>query len=214
MSWVLNTHCPRRQPPPPPPKKRAWRVKGSVPGVSTFRSKCQPTVTSLPQSWISYRGSFGMAESRGSPLNVSTTFTWRRTPSRCPKVARYSVHQREGFRSHRTPATLHNSARGTQSRQLEGPLYGPPSSVVRRPRLRFRPRSGLSMVDMTLEYDVEFPKSEMTPLHNAWMSRVFLYRAWDERQVSEVVIDFVESSLSPKSPSDTVTTRTASSSSG
>ena len=66
--------------------------------------------------------------------------------------------------------------------------------------------AALSMVDMTLGYDVEFPKSEMTPLHHAWMSHVFLYRAWSERRVPEVVVNFVENSLSSKSPSDTVKT--------
>ena len=38
------------------------------------------------------------------------------------------------------------------------------------------------------------------------MSHVFLYRAWHEGQVSEVVMDFVESSMSLGTPSDIVVT--------
>jgi len=66
----------------------------------------------------------------------------------------------------------------------------------------------LFMVDMTLGYDDGFPweQVQMTPSHHAWMSHAFLYRAWHEGQVSEVVMDFVENSLSLKPPSDIVIT--------
>ena len=46
----------------------------------------------------------------------------------------------------------------------------------------------------------------MTPPHRAWMSHVFLYCAWHEGQVSEVVVGFVENSMSLKPPSDIVIT--------
>ena len=64
----------------------------------------------------------------------------------------------------------------------------------------------LFMVDMTLGYDIAFSweELEMTPPHRAWMSHVFLYRAWHEGKVSDLVIDFVEDSLSLESPSDAV----------
>ena len=66
----------------------------------------------------------------------------------------------------------------------------------------------LFMVDMTLGYGDVFSweESEMTPPHRAWMSHVFLYQAWHEEQVREVVSDFVEGSLSLESPSSTVVT--------
>ena len=66
----------------------------------------------------------------------------------------------------------------------------------------------LFMVDMTLGYDQGFSwdQVQMTPSHHAWMSHVFLYRAWHEGQLSEVVMDFVENSMSLKSPSDIVIT--------
>jgi len=66
----------------------------------------------------------------------------------------------------------------------------------------------LFMVDMTLGCDHAFSWEEiqMTPPHHAWMSHVLLYRAWHEGQVSEVVMDFVENSMSLKPPSDTVIT--------
>ena len=62
--------------------------------------------------------------------------------------------------------------------------------------------------DMTLGYDGRFSweRVRMTPPHHAWMSHVFLYRAWAEGQVSEVVMDFVESSMSLRPPSDIVIT--------
>lgn len=68
--------------------------------------------------------------------------------------------------------------------------------------------SALSMVDMTLGYDVGFSWKELkiTSLHHAWVSHVFLYRAWHEGRVSVVVIDFVEHSLSLESPGDVVIT--------
>ena len=66
----------------------------------------------------------------------------------------------------------------------------------------------LFMVDMTFGYDDGFPWEQVriTPPHHAWMSHAFLYRAWHEGQLSKVVTDFVESSMSYKSPSDIVIT--------
>ena len=67
----------------------------------------------------------------------------------------------------------------------------------------------LFMVDMTLGYhNSGFPweRVQMTTAHRAWMSHVFLYRAWNEEQVSEVVTDFVENSMSLRPPSDIVIT--------
>ena len=66
----------------------------------------------------------------------------------------------------------------------------------------------LFMVDMTLGYENGFPwaKAQMTPSHRAWMSHVFLYSVWHEKQVSEVVMEFVENSMSLRPPSDIVTT--------
>ena len=64
------------------------------------------------------------------------------------------------------------------------------------------------MVDMTLGHDDGFPWGEtrMTSPHRAWMSHVFLYKARYEGQVSEVVMDFVENSMSLGPPSDIVIT--------
>ena len=64
----------------------------------------------------------------------------------------------------------------------------------------------LFMVDMTLGHETGFSwvESEMTPPHRAWMSHVFLYHAWHEGRVPEVVLDFVEDSMSIEPPSDTV----------
>jgi len=70
-------------------------------------------------------------------------------------------------------------------------------------------KTTLSIVDTTLGYDNEFSwkEVEMTPIHRAWMSHVFLYRAWHEGQsVSEAVMDFVENSMSLRPPSDVVIT--------
>ena len=67
----------------------------------------------------------------------------------------------------------------------------------------------LFMVDMVLGHDNGFPwkEAQTTPPHHAWMSHVFLYRAWCEGQsLSEVVMDFVENSMSLKPPSDIVIT--------
>ena len=68
--------------------------------------------------------------------------------------------------------------------------------------------AALFMVDMTLGYDNKFPWEQvrMTPTHRAWMSHVFLYRAWHEGQLSEIVMDFVEDSLSLEFPGDIVIT--------
>jgi hypothetical protein len=64
----------------------------------------------------------------------------------------------------------------------------------------------LFMVDMTLGHGTRFPwvESKMTPPHRAWMSHVFLYYAWNEGEVPEVVLDFVENSMSIEPPSNTV----------
>ena len=64
------------------------------------------------------------------------------------------------------------------------------------------------MVDMTLGHDYRFPWEEirMTSPHHAWTSHVFLYRAWNEGQLSEAVTDFVENSMSLRPPSDIVIT--------
>jgi len=66
--------------------------------------------------------------------------------------------------------------------------------------------AALFMVDMTLGGDGAFPweQIQMTPPHHGWMSHVFLYYAFHERQVSEVVMDFVEHSMSLGPPSDIV----------
>ena len=69
-------------------------------------------------------------------------------------------------------------------------------------------RAVLFMVDMTLGYDNKFPweQTRIAPPLRAWMSHVLLYRAWHEGQLSEVVMDFVEDSLSLELPSDIVIT--------
>ena len=66
----------------------------------------------------------------------------------------------------------------------------------------------LFMVDMTLGCNNGFPweRMRMTPPHHAWMSHMLLYRAWYEGQVSEVMMDFVENSMSLKPPSDIIIT--------
>ena len=67
----------------------------------------------------------------------------------------------------------------------------------------------LFMVDTTLGYDDGFfwGQKQMSPAHRAWMSHVFLYRAWNEGQsLSEDVMGFVENSMSQKWPSDAVVT--------
>jgi len=76
----------------------------------------------------------------------------------------------------------------------------------------YRPDSDLAavlfMVDMTLGYDNRFPweRTQMTPSHQAWMSHVLLYHAWNEEQLSEAMMDFVEKSMSLEPPSDIVIT--------
>ena len=70
-------------------------------------------------------------------------------------------------------------------------------------------KTTLSMVDTTIGSDNEFlwKEAEMTPTHRAWMSHVFLYRAWNEGQsVSEAVMGFVENSMSLEPPGDVVIT--------
>ena len=70
-------------------------------------------------------------------------------------------------------------------------------------------KAALFMVDTTLGHDDGFPWEEvpMRPTHRAWMSHVFLYRAWHEGQsLSEVVMDFVENSMSLRPPGDDVIT--------
>ena len=65
------------------------------------------------------------------------------------------------------------------------------------------------MVDMSLGYDNKYPWEQMawvTPSHRAWMSHIFLYCARHEGHLSEVVMNFVEYSLSLEHPSDIVIT--------
>ena len=66
----------------------------------------------------------------------------------------------------------------------------------------------LFMVDMTLGYGngITWEHTEMTPVHHAWMSHVFLYHVWHEGKLSEAVIDFVESSMTLEPPNDIVIT--------
>ena len=62
------------------------------------------------------------------------------------------------------------------------------------------------MVDMVLGHGNGFPwvGSKMIHLHRAWMSHVFIYHAWHEGQVPEVVSYFVENSMFIESLSNTV----------
>jgi len=66
----------------------------------------------------------------------------------------------------------------------------------------------LFMVDMTLGYDDKFPweRIQTTPPHRAWTLHVLLYYAWYEGRVSEVVMDFVDYSVSLEPPSDILIT--------
>jgi len=66
----------------------------------------------------------------------------------------------------------------------------------------------LFMVDMTLGRADGFPWEQvrLTPPHHESMSHVFLYQVWHEGRVSEVVMGFVESSMSLRPPSDIVIT--------
>ena len=69
--------------------------------------------------------------------------------------------------------------------------------------------TALFMVDTTLGYDtgISWDKKQMSPAHRAWMSHVFLYRAWNKGQsLSEVVMDFVGNSMSQRGVSDTIIT--------
>ena len=70
-------------------------------------------------------------------------------------------------------------------------------------------KAALFMVDVTLGYNDRFPwkQTQMTPTRRAWVSHVFLYRAWHEGQgLSKVVMDFVKDSISLRPPSDAVIT--------
>lgn len=62
----------------------------------------------------------------------------------------------------------------------------------------------VSMVDLTLGYDVEFSWEDLdiTTPHRAWMAHVFLYHVLHEGRVSEVVIGFIEHSSCLRSPGD------------
>ena len=84
--------------------------------------------------------------------------------------------------------------------------HHPLSSVPHRPDPDLE--AALFMVDMTLGHGNGFSweESKMTPLHRAWMSHAFLYHAWCEGQVPEVISDFVENSISIEPPSNTVVT--------
>ena len=69
--------------------------------------------------------------------------------------------------------------------------------------------TALFMVDTTLGYDsgISWDEKQMSPVHRAWMSHVFLYRAWNEGQLlSKVVTDFVGNSMSQRGVSDSVIT--------
>jgi hypothetical protein len=75
--------------------------------------------------------------------------------------------------------------------------YGPDSDL----------KTVLFAVDMTLGHNNRLPwqQTQMTPAHHAWMSHVFLYLAWHEGEaLSEVVMEFVENTMSLKLPSDAV----------
>jgi hypothetical protein len=102
-------------------------------------------------------------------------------------ITQYEEHKRDSWKALCANHTL-----------LSPTDYGPDSDL----------EAVLFMVDMALGYDDGFPWEQlwMTPPHHAWMSHVFLYRAWHEGEVSEVVMDFVESSMSLKPPSDIVIT--------
>ena len=68
----------------------------------------------------------------------------------------------------------------------------------------------LFVVDTTLGYNgPSWKQARMTPAHHAWMSHVFIYRAWHEHGnglLSEDVMDFVENSMSLRPPGDGVIT--------
>jgi hypothetical protein len=96
-------------------------------------------------------------------------------------ITQYEEHKQEGWNAMVAKHTpLATSDSGNDS-DLESVLY---------------------MVDMTLGYDCEVPWGtlRMTPAHRSWMSHVFLYRAWHEGQLSDVVVDFVEHSMSLDEP--------------
>ena len=102
-------------------------------------------------------------------------------------ITQYEEHKQDSWKALCTNHTLLSSAD-----------YGADSDLG----------TALFMVDMTLGYNNGFPweKTQMTPPHHAWVSHVLLYRAWHEGQVSEVVTDFVEHSMSLRPPSDAVIT--------
>ena len=121
---------------------------------------------------------------------------------------RRSVPQREGFRSHRAQRrciTKYEEHKQDNWKALcvKHPLLSPADHGSDSDL-----KAVLFMVDMTLGYDNGFSweQIQMTPSHHACISHVFLYHAWHEGQASEVVMDFVEHSMSLKRPGDIVIT--------
>ena len=66
----------------------------------------------------------------------------------------------------------------------------------------------LYMVDLTLGHQYVFPwdKLQMKTLHREWMSHVLLYYTWHEGAVHDVVMGFVENSMSVDPRSDILIT--------
>ena len=102
-------------------------------------------------------------------------------------IAQYEEHRQDGWEALCTNHPLSSSAGDGPDSDLEAALF---------------------MVDMTLGYDNGFPweQTRMTKGHHEWMSHVFLYHVWHEGQLSKVVVDFVESSMSLRWSSDIVIT--------
>ena len=101
-------------------------------------------------------------------------FTHIALQRRC--ITQYEEHEQDDWKALRASHPL-----------LSPTDYGPDSDLG----------TVLFMVDTTLGYDTGFPweRVRMTLPHHAWMSHVLLYRAWHEGQLSEVVMDFVEYSV-------------------
>ena len=102
-------------------------------------------------------------------------------------IIRYEEHKQDGWEALCTSHPL-----------LSVTSYGPDGDLD----------AVLFMVDMALGCENGFPRERMwmTPTHHAWMSHVFLYRAWHEGKLSEVVMEFVENSMSMAPPNDIVIT--------
>jgi len=102
-------------------------------------------------------------------------------------ITQYKDHKRDGWKALCVEHPL-----------LSSTDHGPDSDI----------ETVLFMVDVTLGYSngVPWEQTQMTPSHHAWMSHVFLYHVWHEERVSEAVVDFVETSMSLRPPSDIVIT--------